>query len=87
MFNFPIHEGEIYYGKTKHRIKVTLDKVLRDEVTSLVKEMYTYYEKQETPLGKLESKCKNCSLKNICLPSIYDKHTKVQKYINKAIQS
>ncbi len=87
MFELPIQQGEIYYGKTKHRIKVTFDQKLRDEVKRLVEEMYAYYEKQETPLGKLEAKCTNCSLENICLPIINEKHAKVQRYINQAIQS
>lgn len=86
MFNTSIESGNIYYGKIKHRIDVVFNQQLRDEVHNLVGQMYEYYNKEKTPIGLLEEQCKNCSLKNICLPELSQKSSKVQKYINKSIR-
>ena len=86
MFNISIQKGSIYYGQIRHRVEVSIDAALREEVKSLVKIMYNYYAQEKTPLGEYESKCKNCSLYNLCVPNLSAKVRNVKKYIDMAIK-
>lgn len=86
MFKISIQKGSIYYGKIRHRVEVSIDTTLRKEVKSLVETMYHYYTQEKTPLGEYEPRCKNCSLYNLCVPSLSAKVKNVKKYIDTAIK-
>lgn len=62
--------GFLYYGKTRHRIKVVLDETLRARTETLVNEMHDLYRKRRTPSVKRKKACNACSLKHICLPNL-----------------
>lgn len=62
--------GFLYYGETRHRIKVDFNNALRTKTENIIKEMHDLYKKQYTPIAKKRKKCNACSLKNICLPII-----------------
>lgn len=77
-----IPEAFIYYGETKHRLKIVLDDELRGKVRAVAKEMHELYDKRYTPKVKLSKSCKACSLEEICIPRLC-KNPSVQYYINK----
>lgn len=86
MFDVSIERGNIYYGKIKRRIDVIFDFQLRDEVNTLVEQMYDYYIQEKTPLAQPGEYCKSCSLKNICVPELSIRSDKVTEYINKSMR-
>ncbi len=73
--------GYLYYGETKHRIKVVFDNSLRLHTEKLISEMHGLFEKNYTPKAKRRKACNACSLKNICLPVIC-REKSASEYVN-----
>ncbi|MBR3631071.1 MAG: CRISPR-associated protein Cas4 [Oscillospiraceae bacterium] len=65
-----ITEGFLYYGETRHRIKVTFDAALRERTEAVIREMHELYQRQHTPLVRRRKACNACSLREICLPGL-----------------
>lgn len=84
MFCTVVDEIHIYYGKTRHRLKLPLSSEIRSQVKSISEEMHTYFQRQYTPKVKYSRRCSACSLKEICLPKI-SKNTSVKQYISNAL--
>ena len=80
----PIQTAFLYYGETKRHEPVALDGDLRETVNALFLEMRGFFDRSHTPRAKLDKKCKNCSLKDICLPEMPDAG-RVDSYIADAI--
>ncbi|MGI8214587.1 CRISPR-associated protein Cas4 [Bacillus cereus] len=76
-----IKTGFIFYNEIKHRIEVPLTTYEKNNVRSIVKEMYDYYKRKYTPKVKTGSFCKSCSLQNLCLPGLMNKRS-VKSYID-----
>ncbi len=77
--------GYIYYGETRHRIKVDFTESLRQKVKDMFAEMHQYYDRRYTPKVKRTRSCNACSLKDICIP-VLNKERSVSDYINKHVQ-
>ena len=60
----------LYFGETRHRIKVNFDEELRRRTENVIDEMHKLYKAKHTPKVKRRKACNACSLKNICLPVI-----------------
>ena len=84
MFCTDINCGYIYYGETRHRLKVDFDDEIRNEVVKLFEEMHLYYRRGYTPKVKISKKCNACSLKDLCVP-VLNKNKSVAEYIDKFI--
>lgn len=84
MFYTDINYGYIYYGETRHRLKVDFDYEIRNEVVRLFEEMHLYYRRGYTPKVKISKKCNACSLKDLCVP-VLNKNKSVAEYIDKFI--
>lgn len=80
----PIPTAYLYYGETKHREAVPLSGELRSAVCDAFSEMRGYYERRYTPRVKTAARCRNCSLKDICLPEM-PQAKQVDAYINDAL--
>lgn len=80
-----IEEGFLYYGETKHRLRVSITRETREKVRAIFAEMHQYYEKGVTPKGKRTKACNACSLKDICLPVLM-KTRSVNQYIADTIE-
>lgn len=79
-----IPAGYLYYGETRHREKIEMDEVLRENVIETFKEMHQYYDRCYTPKVKWSKSCNACSLKDICVPSLGRKKSAAE-YIRKKI--
>ena len=62
--------GYLYYGETRHRIKVSFSDELRSRTENIIGEMHRLYSEKHTPKVKRRRACNACSLKNVCLPEI-----------------
>lgn len=80
-----ISEGSLYYGATHRRQKVQMTKELRKQTENMLHEMRGLYERGWTPGGKVSSKCKACSLREVCLPELV-KTDKVETYLDKRLR-
>lgn len=75
-----IEYGYLYYKETNRREQVLFDSALRNKVVAMSAEMNNYYSKGWTPKAQYRSKCKSCSLVDVCLPKQQDK-ADVKSYI------
>lgn len=85
MFCTTIDELNIFYGKTRRRLKVPFDDEIRERLISVVSEMHSLYERRYTPKVKKSKQCNACSLKEICLPKL-SKSDNVKSYIKKNLE-
>ncbi len=80
-----IEFGFLYYKENNKREKVVFTDELRNKTISVADEMNSYFERTWTPSAKISSKCKSCSLKEICVPKLGSKRN-VNKYIEEYIK-
>ncbi|MCI5648976.1 MAG: CRISPR-associated protein Cas4 [Fusicatenibacter sp.] len=73
--------GYLYYGETKHRVRIELTEELRAQTRNMLAEMHEMFQKGYTPKAKRTKSCNACSLKNICLPVLGGKKS-ASAYIN-----
>lgn len=76
--------GYMYYGETKHRLKVVFDEELCRNTENAIAEMHRLYSRRHTPKVRRTKACNACSLKNICLPVICGKTT-ASDYVKKTL--
>lgn len=80
-----IPKAYMYYGKTRHRMEITITDQMKEDVRRICKEMHQYYRSGYTPRVRKQKKCRLCSLKDSCLPGLknYD-HVSIylEEYFN-----
>lgn len=81
MYRTRIEFGYLYYGKTRRRTEVLLANDLRNRVVELVAEMYALYDAGTTPPAVLLPHCKNCSLVELCMPTVSSRKRSVDRYL------
>ncbi len=81
MLGITLDFGYMYYGETKRRQRVDFSESLRERVKTLAEEMHLLYEKGETPAAVKGKRCKNCSMKDICLPKLSGFGNKIEAYM------
>lgn len=84
MLGLEIEEGACFYFETRRRENILFTKELRGRLKEIIVEMNNYYDRKYTPKVKKTSKCKSCSLRDLCLPEI-DGNSSVAKYIEKRL--
>lgn len=85
MFKISIPEGDMFYGRTRRRERVSFDEDLRKRVVELAFEMHQAFRKGATPLPEQSKACKSCSLVEICLPHL-SKRRSVSRYFSDALR-
>lgn len=80
-----IKEGYLYYGDTKHRVKVYFNEAYRTEVVNALELMHQYYKRDYTPKVKISKSCNACSLKDLCVPKLIQ-YKSVNNYIKNMIE-
>lgn len=81
-----LFEGYLYYDEIHRREKVEFNIGLRQEVFKIFAEMQEYFERGYTPKAKYQKKCKNCSMKDLCLPKM-SKIRSVRTYYEMNLES
>ncbi len=85
MFGGRIETGAVYYAKTHSRDYFEIDDGLRSRLIKTLKEMHSYYDRHITPKAHRTKKCTNCSLLDICIPSIFEEQS-VSEYVQNHIK-
>ncbi|MBO5557328.1 CRISPR-associated protein Cas4 [Ruminococcus sp.] len=78
--------GYLFYGDTRHRLKVEIDAALRSRVEKAVCEMHDMFRRKYTPKVKRSKACNACSLKEICLPVLCSEKS-AEKYMRDMLGS
>ena len=66
-----VSEGEIFYEETRQREHVSLTPELRSTAQTMADEMNRLFARGYTPKSKPGKHCNACSLKELCLPALY----------------
>ncbi len=82
MYSIHITYGALYYNEEKHRDVVTISDTLRYTTKQCAEAMHKIFKSGDMPHVVKASYCKNCSLKDICMPEMND-CTKVSTYLNR----
>lgn len=86
MFNCTIAEGALFYGKTRRRKLIAIDKDLRALTQAIAQEVRASRQSGFIPLPVYEtSRCDRCSLISHCQPRILSKKRKIAAWLSQAI--
>jgi|SRR5690625_1643927 len=67
-YGIDIHQGAIFYGKTRRREEVIFTLDLRKKTKTLADVMHEMFRSGITPKAKYRKACDSCSLIELCLP-------------------
>ena len=83
----PIHEGALYYGKTRHRQAVVFDEALRQLTRETAKKLHDFVRAGHTPAPVWAAgKCPRCSLLELCMPKKLAKSGSVDRYLTRMLR-
>ncbi len=85
MFGVPIPAGEIFYGKTRRRVRVEFDAALRARTRATVDRLRGLILSGQTPPAEPGPKCRNCSMQDLCMPKLAEKSRSVSRYVRRSI--
>lgn len=77
-----IEQADMFYHMTNKRQKIKITEALKEEVKQLAEEMHKYYRNGKTPPAIENKHCKNCSLYDLCQPSLMKQKRNVKNYIS-----
>jgi len=86
MLDAEIAEGAIFYGQPRRRWPVTFDASLRGETENLAARVHALLTSGETPAAVYEKKCRNCSLVEICMPTMPTRSGHVTRYMERQLR-
>ena len=78
MFNVPVRSGGLYSHATKRRKTVSIDEELRERTRETISAVRTQLIQQQLPPPVNDSRCRNCSLINACLPAVAGRAARVR---------
>lgn len=81
----PVDKGYLFYDGLKRRVDVMITKEYKDKVIHVIKQMQDFYVRKHTPKVKTGKFCQQCSLLNICVPTLMNKQS-VKSYIDGMIK-
>lgn len=85
MLLIDINKGFLFYDEIKRRVEIEFTTNLKQKVRDQTQKMQEYYIRKHTPKVKTGTFCKNCSLKDVCLPDLMAKES-ASKYIERKLK-
>jgi len=85
MMKIKIPCGALFYGRTRRRLNVVLNDVIRQRTKELAIKLHIFIEEGKTPPPVYTPKCKSCSFVDECLPKTISKNISVKEYLLKEI--
>jgi len=81
MFNCEVPEAALFYALHRRRTPVAVDAGLRATLESAAGRLHDLMNAGLTPRARYEKKCDNCSLVEVCMPSLGTKRRSVREYM------
>jgi CRISPR-associated exonuclease Cas4 len=78
MFEQPVVDGAIYYFGSRRRHSVAIDRVLRQQVLSLIPQVRQLLKQDRTPPPVNDRRCRKCSLARLCLPQVVQQQNRLR---------
>jgi len=85
MLSVAVPRGALFYGKTRRRVDVALDEVLRQETASAARKLHELFDSRRTPPPVYASKCNRCSFLETCLPKTLHGRKSAVRYLQSLI--
>jgi len=86
MLGVAIHAGALFYGRTRRRQDVCFDDALRTRTEQASADLHRLIISGRNPQVAREPKCKNCSLRDQCLPDLTEGRRSATRYMRRAIE-
>lgn len=86
MLGTDISCGALFYGKTRRRLDVTFDNLLRQETCVLAEKLHALIDSGKTPQAVYTAQCDSCSLFEQCLPKAVTQKRSVRRYLQEEAQ-
>jgi len=87
MLSVSIPSGAIFYGRTRRRLDVSFDEILRKETEDAARRAHELIASGKTPPPVYEKRCKSCSLIEECIPKTIGKRSSVKRYLARMIDA
>jgi len=85
MLNTAVPSGALFYGKTRRRLEVLFDEVLRRETEQAAAAVHELIRSGRTPKPVYAKRCDRCSLVEECLPRTMEKKRSVKRYLTRML--
>jgi CRISPR-associated exonuclease Cas4 len=82
MLGHEIKSGALFYGKTRRRLDVPFDELLRSETESTAIRLHSLFGARITPKPVFDKRCPNCSFFQLCLPNQLGGGKSVRRYLD-----
>lgn len=85
MLNVEISKAAFFYGKIRRRQVIDITNELREQTIEIINDVRSLVESRKIPVIEYSSKCRNCSLIDVCQPKAMN-NKKLKKYIQELYQ-
>lgn len=79
MFGVPVPRGALYWQGSRERREIELTDTMRQQVAEYAAAVHEMVEKRITPAPVNDKRCKDCSLKESCLPAVVAEKARSKK--------
>ncbi len=86
MTGWTIDSGALFYHSIRKRQDIVFDATLRRETTDTIEQIRSMIEANRTPVAVFGPKCRNCSLRDFCLPKGTDQSRNPGLYLKRALR-
>lgn len=81
MRDIRIDSGELYYINSRRRLTIPITDDLREATTRAARRFHEIFQAGIVPPPRFDARCKSCSLNQLCLPSLFERRTKITDYL------
>lgn len=85
MYGVRLKMAQIFYGKTRRRLDVPINRDLRDETMEVAKKMHEIFDAGITPKAIYRPACEKCSLADLCAPKLSERKN-IEDYFLEILQ-
>lgn len=76
-----IASGELYYINSRRRLTIKIKADLRDATVDAARRFHEIFRAGVVPAPRFDARCSSCSLKEHCLPAVFERRAKVSDYL------
>jgi len=85
MLGLALARGMIFFGQPRRRTEIAFDEALRQQTVQTIQELHEMIRSGRTPPARFASKCRRCSLVNLCLPKAMRPRATAARYLSNVI--